>query len=459
MLLLTAFGYSANLAIYYVMFASVIEGLFIFLIIERISSTSAAIIGTVMFAFLPLDVLFATHVQPLVPAIMAVTISFYLFIVASEKDRKLPYLLSGIFAGLAFITNPLGAVLLLFLVLTLIVRLIRARGKAAKRARYTNHLAGLALVALGFFAAYAPIGMVYLTEADNFLLYPTMTHAVYAYRTAVSPTYNYFCLTSNVCLVYIELYPPHFFYLLGDLPVSYNYLRYFGMSAYAFVALAALCVFAGRNNRWLIPFILMFAFYLLALNAVPLQESYTNGVLLLYPMPEVEYLTTILTLPLIVVSALGLERLFKQKRPLLSAIAIVLLVAILAYDIIDLNHDIGFYRTSIAPVHYLVDYAASHPNETVYTEGTMSLAANLLSGYHYSIQRLVNCSAAYLDALPKNAVISTGGTVGFALPPEQLASYDLCVAPNLTAYKEAYSYGNPYDKYSPSAPPLVIHTR
>ncbi len=461
MLILGAFGYSGSLAIYYVILTSLVEGVFIFLILERIAGLRSAVVGGALFAFLPVDVIFSTHVQPLVPAMMAATIAVYFFIVASDTGRRLPYLAVGIFAGLAFLTNPIGAALLLFLLLALAVRaLMHMRPSRLHDPALSRRAAlGIVIVCIGFFSAYLPMGIVYLAEAGKFLLYPSMLHAVYAYMDATQPSPATYCLFGGVCMEYIELAPPYYVSILGDQPVSFMYLRYFGIAAYAFVALAAFGLVARKRNRWLAWFVILFAFYLIVIDFLPVNIVQGGG-LKLYAPPEIAYVTTVFTLPLIVGSAIGLDVLFSRRRPVLVALAVIIIAAILMFDVIDLNHDVSFYRTSIVTVHEVIAYASTHPNETVYADPTFALAANLISGYRPTVRPLYNCSAAYVSALPGNSVIATGGMIGFDMPASTMGTFDSCIIPNLTEYTVQYNYSNPFDKYSPiTEPPLVLYAK
>ncbi len=454
MLLLKIFGFSVNLAIYYVILASIIEGLFIFLIIERISSIRPAVLGTVLFAFLPIDVLFSTHVQPLVPAMMFVTISTYAFIIASEGNNKAYYLYSGIFAGLAYITNPLGALLLVFLFLICIIRVL----KKIKRQDAWGNTKNLLFLIAGFLAAYSLVGVAYLAETGNFFLYPSVNHAVYLLQEATQPQLTY-CISHSLCLDYDVGYPSLYLSMLGNLPITTidPYLRYFAISAYLLIPLAILGVVSKKRNRWMLPFILMFIFYLLAIMFFPANLSIKNGVATYYPIDEQPYIATILTLPLIVITALGMEALLKNKRTMLALIVIAVISAAIAYDITSLNGDVGYYVASMYTMHSFINYVSVHPNGQYYANFLFSGEANLVSGYKYNIHSLGNCSSEYLKSLSNNTYVVTGGTVSLDISPQYVQGFDNCVIPNLTGYSLVTTANNPLANYSDMyAPQLDI---
>ena len=457
MLLLKLFGFSADLAIYYVIFTSVVEGLFIFLIIENISKFRPAVLGTILFAFLPADVLFSTHVQPLVPAMMLVAISTYAFVVASEKrNGRLLYLLSGVFAGLAFITNPLGA--LTFILFALICAIRAVKGGASGR---KENVVDLALIIVGFIAAYSLIGAVYLAESGNYLLYPELSRAVYSFQDSTQPIATH-CLSTNLCFNYITGYPSYYPSILADLPISYDsYLRYSAISFFVFVAAAAFSMIDKKAGKRSLAFVLMFLFYLMAIMALPTKVASDNNTLHVYLIGEATYAITILTLPLIVVSALGLEALLVRKRTLLGLIVIAVMVTAVACDVADLNRDIGYYRASMSTAHAFVDYIGLHPNGIFYANFLFAGEANLLSGYRYQVRQLHNCGAMYLSVLQKyaNVYVATGGTISMDIDPSYVDSFDSCVLPNVTEYNLVYAAGNPYSNYSGDAPPLKIYGR
>jgi hypothetical protein len=452
-LLQEIFGFSANIAIYYVILTSVIEGFFIFLIIERISRFRAAVIGTFLFAFFPVDVLFSTHIQPLVPAMMMGDIAIYAFIIANEKHKISLYLSAGVFAGLTYITNPIGALLPLVFAIMCIV------GALKEKLAYKIVVKNFAFIVLGFIIAYSLIGLVYLLEAGNYLLYPELTHAVYVYQDATQPTVSY-CVSSNFCLVYTTGYPSFYPSVLTDSPITVDpYLKYFGASFYAFIAMAGLDIVFMRKNKWALAFIGLFVFYLITIMFFPSNVNIAKGVVDYYPISEVTYITTVFTLPLIVVTALGLEAMLKHKSMLLYAIAFILICVVLYYDISVLNNDIGFYRASMYTLHSFINYMSTHPSSKFYSSFFFSGEANLLTSYKYNIAYLENCSVSYIDNLTNGTYIAMGGTISFDLSPSYTDNFDSCVSRNLTDYSMVYNVSNPFLAYSGDAPPLTIYKK
>lgn len=439
MLLLALSGFSAAVAIYYVIFTSLIEGLFIFLVLEKVSGTRAGAIGLALFAFLPADVLFATHVQPLVPAMMFVTIGAYAFVVAFERKRPEYYAAAGFFSGLAYITNPVGALLAIFIAAALTVRMLLGMVNLRRYAFM------LALFAAGFLAAYAIIGTVFLAESGNFLLYPSVTHAVYLYEEATQPISAH-CM-SNICLDYVTGYPQYYLRILAGLPTGIDtYIKYYGIGFYIFVAAAAFMFFT-RRNRWGVMFVAMFGFYLACIMLFPANIHFGNGTLTYYPIDEQPYVATILTLPLITVTALALDRLAGSGKRLIVVAAAVLLIAIIASDIIVLNSDIVYYRDSVYTLHAFVGYVESHPG-VYYANSLFASEANLLSGYRYNIESLGNCTESYISRLPDNASIVIGGTVSLDISPQYTQGFDKCVSGNMTGYSVEDRIENPLGSVS-----------
>lgn len=454
MLVLWLFGFSAALAIYYIIFTSMVEGLFIFLIIERISKFRAAVIGTIIFAFLPVDVLFSTHVQPLVPAMMLITISIYMFILATEGKRKyLLYSLTGFFSGLAYITNPIGAATLIFLLLICILRFIKNKPERRNEFKY------ILFILLGFVIAYSLIGIVYLIEAGKYFLYVLMGRAVYSFQDATQPI-STVCPLKSVCLNYVNGYPAFYISILANVSVLVNsYLRYFGILLYAFIAMALVSIIPKKRNQWAALFIFMFLFYLIFITFFPTKIASSNGVLYIYPISEVAYITTIFTLPLVVVSALGIEELLKRNKVILIIIVLAILATVVICDVIILNRDVIYYRASMSTVHAFVNYVEQHANATFYANYLFSGEANLLTGYKYHISSLQNCSAKGLQSLTNNTYIATGGTISLDIDPQFMQNFDTCVVQNATGYEPVYTANNPLLNYTNAAPPLEIYKK
>ncbi len=458
LLLMYAFGYSANLAIYYVILTSVIEGIFLFLIIEKIANRRAAIIGTALFAFMPLDVLFSTHVQPLVPAAMALTISVYFFIVAEDaapksRRRILFYILCGFFIGISYITNPVGLLLLPFLVLALLCSAVLKR-------KIRDRVVAISLLFLGFAVAYSIIGAFYFYQSGNFLLYPDVNRAIFLYEHQTQAL-NSVCIGS-FCLVYTTGDPSFYINLLLNLQTNDN-LVYSGVIFPVFIGMAVLCIYfrRGKKNTWQLFFPTMFLFYLLSLMFFPNQVSSSSGKLLVYLIDEQAYLAEILVLPIVVVTAIGIERLLRNKKRADKLAALTLFSIVLLSSILVLNWDIGIYRASMYTVHAFLQYAAENPNATFLGTFLFENNANLISGYKYKVDPLDNCNYAYLSGLPRGTDLITGGTISMDISSGVVQSYDSCVYANLTWYKLVYNVSNPYSAYggAQGGPNLMIYSK
>jgi hypothetical protein len=205
-------------------------------------------------------------------------------------------------------------------------------------------------------------------------------------------------------------------------------------------------------------FMAMFAFYLLSIMFFPASVHYANGVFTYYPIDEQPYVLTVLTLPIIVVTALGLDALLaSNKKPLIIAVVAIISVVIIC-DIIALNNDISYYRVSMYTLHAFVDYVATHPSGTYHANWLFASEANLISSYKYNISSLKNCSSAYINSLPQGTYIATGGTISLAMSPTITQSFDSCVLNNMTDYSLVASVNNPLGSYPGMyGPPLEIY--
>ncbi len=442
-LVLKTLGFSANIAIYYVILTSIVEGLFIFLILEHISGARPATLGIILFAFLPMNILFSTHIQPLIPSMMFATVAIYAFILAIEKGRKMHYALAGAFAGLSYITNPLGALFLIFFTLVIAARAFNGKTKAIAG------IIGLLPLLIGFLAAYSLIGCVYFIQTGNYLLYPSLTHAVYLLQEATQPQ-TVQCISGNLCLDYNVGYPGFYPSILADSSVSTiePFMRYFSISIYLMLPLAAVTILRKKRNVWAVTMALMFGFLLLCIMLFPANIGINKGVITYYPIDEQPYLATVLTVPMIVIMALGLDVLLKNGKRLAILVAIVIIVTAVAFDMADLNNDVGYYRASMYTLHSFINFVSAHPLPQYHGSPLFMSEANLVSGYKYNISEQESCNSSYLNSLPDNSYVVFGGTVSLDISPEYMASFDNCIERNLTGYSLVDTVSNPLSNYS-----------
>lgn len=460
--LLSIFGYSSNLAIYYVILTSLIEGIFIFLILKKISGIMAGIIGSIIFAFLPVDVIFATQVQPLIPMAMALTISVYLFILADNADEKKYlrrrnyfYLASGVLVGFAYITNPSGLLFYFFAVLVFVFQIIK------KPKVYKKEIIILAIFTAGFILAYLPIGMVYFIKAGDFFLYPLIDHSTFLYQIQTQPLiqhcFGYFCFE------WATGGPFSYLHVLLNQTVSYfRPLVYFGYTFYIFLIMVFLYVIFFKKEekfrKWGPFFIAMFVFYYLALSYLPMSISNESNHIVITSIPQEPYLSSPFILPLIVILALGITAIIKKKNIIYKAAGIALIVVIIWSCMTSLNGDTTLYRASQSTLNSFISYVRLHPNTSFYTQWIFANNAGLVTVKRYKIYQLSNCTSSYLANLPNGSDVVTGGTLSISMSSGFMTNYDSCVDANLTGYTEVYSANNTYEQYVGTfgAPPLKI---
>ncbi len=458
MFLQSIFGYSSMIAILYVIFTSVVEGILIFLIIDKVAGTRAGLIGAAIFAFMPVDVLFGTHVQPLVPMAMMVTASVYAFLLAQDtaksgKRRQILFILTGLFAGFAYITNPLSLLLPAFLLLYTVYEVVLARKDLKEKA------AGVCLIAAGFLIAYSLIGTVYLAQAGNFLLYPMLTRAEFNYIMLTQPLGTYCApqiLSHQVCAQYAVGLPSFYLRLLANETVPSNqYITYYGCAFLAFLAavlLYALYLRSDRELRRVGFFSLMFLFYLLALSFLPMQLKAAGPKTIIFMADQQPYYSILFVLPMVAVLGIVIDRIMRmggKLRPTRAILAgCLLILLIISANILVLNHDVTIYRNSMYTSHEFLDYVAAHSNGTFYAEWLFANDANLLGGYNYKIRQL-SCASPLPTGQQGPSYIALGGTISMDMDPSLLTDYKQCITANATGYSVAYTVPNPYQPSSP----------
>ena len=452
-------GYSASMAIIYVILTSLIEGLLIFLIVEKIAGTRAGVMGGIIFAFMPLDVLFGTHIQPLVPMVMMVTAAVYVFLVvedARKTARMYRYTLLalvGIFAGLAYITNPLALLLPIFLFLYLLYGAFTDLKTAKKKAIDFLFIAG------GFLLAYSLIGALYLVQAGNFFLYPMMTHAEFTYIMLTQPLSLYctpLLLSHQVCAQYAVGMPTTYLKLLFNQTIPSNqYLTYFGYSFLAFIAMALLYVFylpKGKKSRRIWFFLAMFLFYLIVMSFLPMNLKSEGAKTVIFMADQQPYYSVLFVLPMVAIMGIVMDQLMAMggRRSYRYAVlaGCALLIFIVAMNVAVLNKDVALYRGSMYTEHQFLSFVKAHPNSTFYAEWEFSNNVNLLSGFDYKINR-ISCSASEIANRSGPVYIAIGGSISMDMDPSILENFYSCIAENITNGTVVYTVPNPSLNSSP----------
>ena len=114
--------------------------------------------------------------------------SFYFFLLAldtSKSNNKTAYYaISGLFAGLSYITNPLGLAFMIFVAAYLILMFVHS---ALRKNGLFDYRA--LLIFAGFLLGFSFTGVLYLAQAGNFFLYPLYDHGVFMWQ-ATSANYG-----------------------------------------------------------------------------------------------------------------------------------------------------------------------------------------------------------------------------------------------------------------------------
>ncbi len=456
-----AFGFSTGIAVYYVIFTSLVEGIAIMLIADYLAGLRAAAVSGVIFAFFPLDALFSSRVMPLVPTVALLALAVLVFVrmdsAGSQRKRMLYALLTGALTGFAYLTHPEGVILLFFLFLYCLVLLIA--GFSLKSTKRT--LLDLALIAAGFLLAYSTVGFYYLGSAGNFLLYPVADRDVFLYQAATQPLSN-ITVMNGVTLTYTTGSPSAYINLLFRTPgIATSLYLIYGMFYFSILGYLAvvfsvlLIVLRAGKRRWF--FISMLVFYLLALSLMPTEIRSVNGGVNLLIVNSADMYGEVLVLPTVIIVAMGLDRLLSSKKKALWAVVIALLVALIAVSILEMNGDAAFNRSSMSTVYSFIGFLQQHPNVTFYGQPQFIGDVNMLTGFKYdsTVKPLFSCSNDSIGAL-NGTYIAVGGTVSMELSPGVMQDFDSCVMANMTDATLAFNAPNPF---SPSLPLEVFYKR
>ena len=450
--LLTIFNFSSNLAIYYIIFNSLIEALFIYLILREISTMRAAVMATILFAFFPLDVIFSNHIQPLVPAMALITAATYTFI-KSEKDTKMKvktriiyYIVTGILIGLGYLTNPLSLLLGVFIVLFELFKL----SKEINEKSFKSIAIKLAFVFVGFMIAFSITGLYYYAQSGNFFLYPSVDHAGAVNNALTQPKGTVFEV-DNINVTRTDVQKLFYLPIIFDLS-SYDqyHSSYFSLIGYLGIVFAAVIVF--RKVKYGRFFVSMLVLYLVLLNFTPLAFVSIAGKLQIFLVYMEPMLITPLTLPFIAIVALGLEELLSRREKVFMVIALIIILATIIVAVKDLNSDTSYYRSSVASIYSFESFAAQHQNSTFYAYPLIADEINDISSYRYNVRYLLNCSQLYTyeTVFKNNTYVFTGGSMGMDVSPGIIRDFSACTQNNISNYSSlAYTANNPFDNMSP----------
>jgi len=447
------FSYSAANVIYYVTFWSLIECIFLFLIIEAISNRRAAIIGALLFSFFPLDVILSIRVLPIIPMIAMLTIAVYLFIKRKKSEKtKTKYiysLLSGFFVGLAYLVHPEGVILLPFLILYSLVTII------SNKSVFREEIRNISFTVIGAFLAFSITGIWYFMITGNFFLYPEVDHNVFLYQSRTQSLYN-ISIGSNAVLSYTTGTPLNYVNMLFRLELTKNLfpvehgLFYFSVIGYLAVAFGTFLLLKSKNSQQRM-FVYLFIFYLAALSFTPTNIS-TNSrgqVMFLMVNSDVIY-SSILILPLTIIIALGLEQMFSTNIKGVKYVAVGIITCCVVVSIMQLNYDSTIFRNSMYDVNQFVKYVSLHSSGVFYAQPTFAQEAQDISRYRYlsSIRPLFSCSASNIAKI-NDSYFVVGGTLSISWTPAIMQSYNNCVTANLTNANLVYNASNPYEPSNP----------
>ena len=427
------FGFSANYAIGYVILLSVIEGVFLFLTIKEVHSSRAGLIGGILFAFIPIDVLFSTHVQPLVPMASMLTIATYFFIKgrkafgdARRKDNCINptcrnFLFSGFFAGLAYLCNPTALAFIAFMFLYFLAMLLRNKEYAPAKF--------FAVLLIGFIIAYSIVGVYYLIESGNYLLYPMLDHSSFLYAASTQPVHNY----TYGSLVFTSVIGQPFYYipiLLDHRTPDYAFpIGYFSIYTYLMVfSSALLLIYAKKLRSNALLFTSMFAFYLIFISFFVTNVSFSGGIIHFILIDNYSYIAMVLVLPMIALISIGFDYLLQSKEVLLKAMTAILLISAVFVSIGDISRAVSFYNASMSSLYSFISFVEQHPTSTFYAQNLFTQEADILTSFKYDIIS-IGCSNNTLDViLHPGSYVAAGGTINIEMSQSIMGDFSSCVA-------------------------------
>jgi len=415
------FGISNFSAALYPLILSLGNIVLTFLIGKLLFNEKAGLIGALLMAFYPLDVNYATWIMPDVPITFFTGLSVFMFLIGEKKNSRKFLLLSGIFAGLAYLLKLSGLLVFVFFVSYYSFVFL------FKRKIPSNFL----FILLGYLIVFLVEGSYYYLTTKDFFLQFNVGFKYFAERERL----KYEFLTD------LTYYPKIMFNLDNNFSFQFkNYYTYFGIFYYLVVFSIIFLPIKKVKNSYVL--ILWFLSIFLYMQFGPM--SYKEYI----PMHRLDRHLTILSIPSILILSAFLEILRKRVKFLFIVTLVFLCGSFLFYikNIYKLQID------ATKDTKLIFEELKKLPEKTVYSDGGtighLMFYSKFRKNHLYKPLDFRSCEEL------KDSYVIVNATRGWIEFSPMLKNYPLCVfeRPNnwillKTIKSDATSY--PYNLFDP----------
>ncbi|MEW6096775.1 MAG: glycosyltransferase family 39 protein [bacterium] len=110
------FGINKLTAVLFPLLCSIGIIILIYYLGKLLFDGKVGLVASFLLSFFPLDVIFATHLYPDIPISFFITLSIFLFLKGERSEKKIYYLISGIFLGISYLNRLSGLLIGLFFI-------------------------------------------------------------------------------------------------------------------------------------------------------------------------------------------------------------------------------------------------------------------------------------------------------------------------------------------------------
>jgi len=116
------FGINEVSLVLFPLLCSTASIILIYFIGKMLFNTQVGLLSAFFISFFPLDVIYSSHLFPTIPLAFFIALSIFLFLKGEEKEKKIYYLLSGIFIGISYLIHITGCYIGLFFVIYILYK-------------------------------------------------------------------------------------------------------------------------------------------------------------------------------------------------------------------------------------------------------------------------------------------------------------------------------------------------
>ncbi len=317
---LAIFGFTDLGAGAYALFSYLISIILMFIMGRDLYGNRAGVIAALLFAIYPLSLKYSSEAISMMPLAMFLSISAMFFIKGKKSSSKLYFALSGAFAFLAALVNPLAYLYILFFILYILVTaLVQVYRKGSLAIDYSSFAYLLGLVTL--IVIFGFINFHLAANHEPFFEF-NLTSSYYS-SSSMSGKSDVIFYTAPSLTFYICGYFPYTFYncsqftnsisllspsaaLSGMFSFSNMNLNDVGLFSYAYFIAGLYLLFRRDKKSY---FVLAWAAFIVAY-----MEFGTMSLTHYFPIYKLMKFTVVAEMPELLILGIALSKLIDSKK-------------------------------------------------------------------------------------------------------------------------------------------------